>query len=147
MMLKARLGLLAPDLDDESRVRALQASDVMAELVAKADTAAAAAEAAVTAAGSAAARRTAAGAAAAVLKLAELFRVGQLVRCTVTEKQGGSEGMPVLASVPSSLCVSVTRQSYSALGRSCGAHLRGHTYQEGEWLRRLPLCVYLTAFL
>lgn len=129
-------------------MRALQASDVMAELVAKADTAAAAAEAAVTAAGSAAgsaaARRTAAGAAAAVPKLAELFRVGQLVRCTVTKKQGSSEGMPVLSSVPLSLCVSVTRQSYSALGRSwlhtCGAHLPRRRVVEKASLVRLPHC-------
>jgi len=70
-----------------------QASDVLAELVAKAEAAAAAAAAA--AAGPAtAAGRAAAVAAAAVPALAELFSVGQLVRCTVIGKQGGSEGAP-----------------------------------------------------
>jgi len=48
-----------------------QASDVLAELVVKAE-----------------------AAAAAVPALAELFSVGQLVRCTVIGKQGGSEGAP-----------------------------------------------------
>jgi len=61
-----------------------QASDVLAELVVKA-----AAAGPATAAG-----RAAAAAAAAVPALAELFSVGQLVRCTVIGKQGGSEGAP-----------------------------------------------------
>ncbi|KAK9832620.1 hypothetical protein WJX81_004603 [Elliptochloris bilobata] len=68
-----------------------EASDVMAELVAKADAAAAAA-AVAPAASAAAARRAAAAAAAAVPKLAELFSVGQLVRCTVVGKEGATEG-------------------------------------------------------
>lgn len=69
----------------------MQASDVMAELVAKAGAAATAA-AAAPAAGAAAARRAAAAAAAAVPKLAELFRIGQLVRCMVVGKEGAAEG-------------------------------------------------------
>jgi len=70
-----------------------QASDVLAELVVKAEAAAAAAAAAV-AGPATAAGRAAAAAAAAVPALAELFSVGQLVRCTVIGKQGGSEGAP-----------------------------------------------------